>query len=77
MREKHISNVRAKMNSVEKKSEEELKSPPRKVYKPYGSLFSFLPQAVNSQRHTSGSVNELDLYMSEDDENPNRDIIGY
>ena len=77
MREQHISNVRAKMNSVEKKSEEELKSPPRKVHKPSGSLFSFLPQAANRQRHTSGSVNELDLYMSEDDENPDCDIMEY
>ena len=77
MREQHISNVKAKMNPVEKNSEEELKSPPRKVHKPSGSLFSFLPQAANRQRHTSGCVNELDLYMSEDDENPDCDIMDY
>ena len=77
-RERHISNIRSKMNSVDSLSYADEVSPPRKIQKSSGSLFSFLPQASsNRQRHTSGSINELDLYLSEDEEGHKCDIMAY
>ena len=44
-----------------------LLSPPKKIKKSNGSLFSFLPRSAQRHRHTSGTK-ELDLYLSEDEE---------
>ena len=52
-RERHISNIRSKMNSVNSLSYADEMSPPRKIQKSFDSLFSFLPQASSyRQRHT-------------------------
>ena len=64
------------MNSVDNNADE--MSSPRRIQKSSGSLFSFLPQASpNRQRHTSGSVNELNLYLSEDEEDHKCNIMAY
>ena len=54
---------------------EELVSPPHNM--PNGSLFSFLLQAASRKRHASGSINELDTYLTEADEDPKCDIMKY
>ena len=64
------------MNSVDSYADE--MSSPRRIEKSSGSLFSFLPQATsNRQRHASESGNELDLYLSEDEEDHKCDIMAY
>ena len=76
LRKQYISNIRIKMNTIDQKVEEVV-SPPHKMPKSTGSLFSFLPQAASRKRHASGSINELDMYLTEADEDPKCDIMKY
>ena len=76
LREQYISNITIKMKTIDQIVEEGA-SPPHKMPKSTGSLFSFLPQAASRKRHALGSINELDIYLTEADEDPKCDIMKY
>lgn len=73
----HISNIRIKLSSIEQSSNEAI-SPPHKVAKKsMSNIFSFLPQSSQRQRHTSGQINELEMYLSEECEDSESDPLEY